>query len=153
MEHITFTPIAIANLLSSAHNPQAGAVVLFSGEVRNHHEGKSVEYLEYEAHGEMADVQIQKILDEALAKWDLHSVECIHRLGRINISESAVCVITASSHRKEAYEANRWIIDQVKHNVPIWKREFFTDGTTAWVMQCKGCEEEHEALHHRPHSH
>ena len=146
MDHITISPINLPDMLEKAHDPQAGAIVLFSGEVRNHHEGKSVEYLEYEAHAEMANVQIQKILNNALEKWDLHSAKCIHRLGKINISESAVCVVTTSSHRKEAYEANRWIIDQVKHNVPIWKKEFYTDGTTAWVMQCKGCQDEH--IHH-----
>ena len=146
MYHVTNSAINITGMLDSAHDPQAGAIVLFSGEVRNHHEGKSVEYLEYEAHGEMAEVQIEKIIQDALGKWDLHSAKCIHRLGKISISESAVCVVTTSSHRKEAYEANRWIIDQVKHNVPIWKKEFFTDGTTAWVMQCKGCQDEH--AHH-----
>ena len=83
------------------------------------------------------------------SKWELHLVYCVHRLGRVEISESAILVLTATSHRSEAYEANRWIVDRIKHEVPIWKKETFTDGTFDWVMQCEGCVFESEFHAHK----
>jgi molybdopterin synthase catalytic subunit len=73
----------------------------------------------------------------------------MHRLGRLEISDSAIVVLTATSHRSEAFEANRWIVDRIKHEAPIWKKETFTDGTFDWVMQCEGCTFESEFLEHK----
>lgn len=133
---ISEQPLDIPELLSRAHHPRAGAIVLFSGEVRNHSNGKAVQYLEYEAHSSMASAMIVKIIAEARSKWDLNIALAQHRVGTLSVGESAVVVITASAHRGEAYAANRFIIDRVKHEVPIWKCEYFVDGTKEWGGNC-----------------
>ncbi|HSZ72960.1 MAG TPA: molybdenum cofactor biosynthesis protein MoaE [Cytophagaceae bacterium] len=129
-------PIDVCGLLQRAHHPKAGGIVLFSGEVRNHHEQKKVTHLEYEAFVPMAEKIIQEIIQTAIEKWNLHNAICVHRIGKLEICESAVVVITAHSHRKESYEANRYIIDRVKHEAPIWKKEFYEDGTSSWGGDC-----------------
>ncbi len=134
--YISSMPLDPAALLSRAHHSKAGAVVLFSGEVRDGNGGKEVEYLEYEAHLSMASKMIHAILEEARTKWSLNIVIAQHRVGKVEVGESAVVVITSSAHRKEAYAANRFIIDKIKHEVPIWKCEYFTDGTKEWGGNC-----------------
>jgi molybdopterin synthase catalytic subunit len=128
--------IDVCGLLQSAHHPKAGGIVLFSGEVRNHHAHKKVTHLEYEAFIPMAEKMIHDITQSAIEKWNLHSAICVHRIGKLEVCESAVVVVTAHSHRKESYEANQYIIDRVKHEVPIWKREFYEDGTSFWGGDC-----------------
>lgn len=135
-EKITEQAINLAELLAAAHHPAAGAVVLFSGEAREHNEGKNVAYLEYEAFVPVATGMITQILEEATIQWGLQVAVCQHRIGKVGISEPAVCVITASVHRKEAYQANQYIIHRVKHEVPIWKKEFLEDGTYIWGGNC-----------------
>ncbi len=129
---ITSVPIDLGALLASAHHAQAGAVVLFSGEVRNHHEGREVLFLEYEAQEEMALSSIKAILKDAEEKWPLKVAVAQHRIGKVAISESAVVVVTAAAHRKEAYEASQYIIDRIKSETPIWKKEYFLDGENVW---------------------
>lgn len=135
-EPLTAQPLNLVDLLSLAHNPKAGAVVLFSGEVRDSSLGKQVEYLEYEAYPTMAIKMISEIVNEAITRWNLNFAIAQHRIGIINSGESAVVVITTSPHRAEAYAANRYIIDRIKHEVPIWKCEYFTDGTKEWGGNC-----------------
>jgi molybdopterin synthase catalytic subunit len=124
--------------------------VLFSGEVRDNNKGRAVTHLEYEAYEPMANKMIDEILQEAISRFKLNQTLCVHRLGRVGISGCAVVVITGSGHRKEAYDANRYIIDRVKNEVPIWKHEFFTDGTSEWGQNCDCVthEDEHEHHHH-----
>jgi molybdopterin synthase catalytic subunit len=147
--HLTKEQLDLGKIFSNFHHPAAGGIVLFSGEVRNHHQGRSVAFLEYEAYEPMAEKMITRILEEAKKKWELHLAFCMHRLGRLEISDSAIVVLTATSHRSEAFEANRWIVDRIKHEAPIWKKETFTDGTFDWVMQCEGCTFESEFLEHK----
>lgn len=130
--HITHTLIDLNKIVSLAHHAKAGAIVLFSGEVRNHHEGESVDFLEYEAHEEMADRSIQEILQDTNLKWPLHFAFAQHRIGKVDIMESAVVVVTSASHRGEAYEANQYIIGRIKSETPIWKKEYFTTGDAKW---------------------
>jgi molybdopterin synthase catalytic subunit len=134
--HLSSTSIDIAGLLASAHHPKAGAVVLFSGETRDNSHGKEVGHLEYEAQEIMADKMIAEILGEATQRWNLNIAIAQHRTGKVAVSETAVVVITASTHRAEAYMANRYIIDKIKHEAPIWKCEYFTDGTKEWGGNC-----------------
>jgi molybdopterin synthase catalytic subunit len=134
--YISETAIDVINLLSRSHDPKAGAVVLFSGEVRDHNAGKDVSYLAYEAHIPIASKMIRQIIEEAAGTWKLNSVVAQHRIGKVAIGEAAVVVITGSPHRKEAYAANQFIIDKIKHEVPIWKCEVFTDGTKQWGNNC-----------------
>ena len=129
-------PIDLVGLLAAGHHPAAGAVVLFSGEVRESNLGRAVAYLEYEAHVPLAERMIAEILCEAKAKWRLSVAIAQHRIGRVGIGETAVVVITASPHRSEAYNANRHIIDRIKHEAPIWKCEHYQDGTKEWGNNC-----------------
>jgi molybdopterin synthase catalytic subunit len=129
---LTYQPIDISAVLASFHSPGTGGIVLFSGEVRNANKGRLVRYLEYEAYEGMAKNKILEIVVSAKDRWHLNMALCIHRLGRLEISDCAVLVVTASAHRSEAYEANRYIIDKVKTEVPIWKKEYFEDGTEEW---------------------
>lgn len=132
LSFITTLPIDLNKVMAAAHHAKAGAVVLFSGEVRNHNDGQEVDFLEYEAHEEMAARLIGEILEDAKGKWCLHYVYAQHRVGKVAISESAVVVVTSSSHRDEAYLANRYIIDRIKLEVPIWKKEYFSEGKEVW---------------------
>ncbi len=126
----------MAALLKAAHHPGAGAVVLFSGEVRDNNRGKEVAYLEYESHAPLAAKMIAEILQAAREKWSLQIAVARHRTGKVAIGETAVVVITASAHRSEAYAANRYIIDRIKHEAPIWKCEYFADGSHEWGNNC-----------------
>lgn len=134
--YISEAPLDPVDLLSRAHHPRAGAVVLFSGEVRDGNNGREVAFLEYEAHAVLASKMIARILEEAISRWSLHIAVAQHRTGKVAVGESAVIVITSSAHRKEAYMANRFIIDKIKHEVPIWKCEHFSDGTKEWGGNC-----------------
>ena len=135
-KYISDKSLDIVGLLAQSHDPKAGAIVLFSGDVRDNNIGKEVAYLEYEAHSPLASKMIKEILEEAITKWNLNLAMAQHRVGKVGVGESAVLVITASPHRKEAYQANRRIIDRIKHEVPIWKCEVFTDGTKQWGNNC-----------------
>lgn len=110
--------------------------MVFSGEVRNHHLGRAVTHLEYEAEPVMANLYIQEIANEAIRKFNLYFAICVHRIGMVSVGESAVVVVTGHAHRKEAYQSNEYIIDRVKHEVPIWKKEYFEDGTYLWGNNC-----------------
>ncbi|MFT2010680.1 molybdenum cofactor biosynthesis protein MoaE [Pontibacter sp. 13R65] len=136
MIYLSDTPLDVVGLLAAAHHPKAGAIVLFSGEVRDNNLGRDVAFLDYEAHESMAAKMIAAIVEEAKQKWPLNIAVAQHRTGKVAVGESAVVVITASPHRSEAYAANRYIIDRVKHEVPIWKCEYFTDGTKKWGGNC-----------------
>ena len=129
-------PLDIVGLLQQSHHPAAGAIVLFSGEVRDHNRGKAVSWLEYESHLPLAAKMIREILEEARLKWPLQIALAQHRVGKVPIGESAVVVITASAHRSEAFAANRYIIDRIKHEAPIWKCEYYADGTKEWGNNC-----------------
>ena len=135
-DYISDKSLDIVSLLARSHDPKAGAIVLFSGDVRDNNMGKNVAYLEYEAHTSLAAKMIKKILEDAVSKWNLKLALAQHRVGKVDVGESAVVVITSSPHRKEAYQANRHIIDRIKHEVPIWKCEVFTDQTKQWGNNC-----------------
>lgn len=121
--------------------------MLFSGEVRDNNKGRKVTHLEYEAYEPMANKMIDEIIDEAISRFRLNQAVCVHRLGRVEISGCAVVVITGAGHRKEAYEANSYIIDRVKNEVPIWKHEFFADGTSEWGQNCDCLTDKHDHKH------
>ncbi len=152
MKHISHTPIYYADLFSDFRDPNSGAVVLFSGEVRDNNKGKAVTHLEYEAYEPMAEKMITEILETATLKWQLNKAVCVHRVGPVSICGCAIVVITGSGHRAAAYEANRYIIDRVKNEVPIWKHEFFADGTSEWGQNCD-CSSPSHPDHQHKHEH
>lgn len=128
---LTPNPIDLTSFKGTSAS--AGAEYLFIGKVRNHHQGRAVRYLEYEAYGPMAEKQIQKLVDAAQQQWPLIRVAVQHRVGRLAIGDIAIAILTESAHRQESFAANQYLIDHIKHEVPIWKREFYADGTQDWV--------------------
>lgn len=121
-----------AEVAARVEGPDAGGVVSFVGRVRDHARGHSIEHLVYEAYPEMAEREMEKIVDEAAASWPGTRVAIAHRIGRLEIGDAAVVVVAASAHRDEAFQACRFAIDTLKVRVPIWKREVATDGAY-WV--------------------
>lgn len=113
--------------------PAAGGFVTFDGRVRNHNEGRPVLRLEYEAYGDLAVTEGQKILDEATQMFGLLDARVIHRVGLLEIGECAVWIGVAAAHRGEAFKACAFIIDELKRRVPIWKKEHYEDGPSEWI--------------------
>ena len=113
---------------------RSGASVLFLGTVRNHSEGREVLYLEYEAYEAIAERMIEESVKSAFEKWRLEDVKLLHRLGCVELGEIAVAIEVRSAHRDEAYQASRYLIEKIKHKVPIWKKEHFEDGTSEWSL-------------------
>ena len=132
MRFMTSDPIDHAALLASVRAPERGGVASFLGLVRDHHEGRPVLRLDYSAYGEMAEAECGRIVAEAEARWRV-AVALRHRVGSLAIGDTAVAVVAASAHREEAFAACRYVIEEVKRRVPVWKREFYADGTVAWV--------------------
>ncbi len=116
----------------------AGAYVGFEGWVRNRNEGHDVLRLEYEAYEPIAIREGEKIIAEARLEYPLLDAHCVHRTGLLDLGECAVWVGVSSVHRDEAFQACRYIIDQVKVRLPIWKKEHYVDGHSGWV-NCERC--------------
>ncbi len=132
MIEITKNKIDIEKVVQSVITPESGAVDVFIGTTRNHSRGKGVVKLEYEAYEQMAVKKMKQIENEVRDKWNIHNVAVVHRTGEVAIGESSVVIAVSSPHRDEAFSACRYIIDRLKEIVPIWKREFFKDGTVEW---------------------
>lgn len=128
---VTDAPLDPAPLVRFAEAPEMGAVVTFSGNVRNHNRGRAVEYLEYDVYRPMAEKQLRAIAEEAVARWRCR-MAIQHRVGRLEIGEPSVLVVAACAHRGDAFDACRYAIDTLKERVPIWKREVW-EGGEAWI--------------------
>lgn len=113
--------------------PGAGGYVCFEGKVRNIANGREVFRLEYEAYPEMAEAEGNKLVAEAVAQFGLIAAQIVHRVGILEIGETAVVIQTASRHRREAFAGCEWLIDELKQRVPIWKRESYADGDSGWI--------------------
>jgi molybdopterin synthase catalytic subunit len=122
----------IAKCIMSVISDEAGGIDVFIGTVRNKTKGKNVKYLFYETYEKMALLEMEKIAKYATKKWKLKKVVIHHRKGKLEIGETAVVIAVSAPHRKEAFEACRYIIDTLKATVPIWKKEVFEDGEK-WV--------------------
>ena len=134
--HISEEPLSLDALLAETRRPDCGALAVFSGDVRDHHEGRAVDYLVYTAHVPVAERVIREIEAEAVTKHDVAVCRIVHRLGRLAIGDAAVLVVVRAGHRGPAFDAVRYGIDEVKRRVPIWKEEFYADGTRAYVSGC-----------------
>jgi molybdopterin synthase catalytic subunit len=130
---ITDAPIDITSLLAAAATSSDGAVLLFLGVVRDLNEGREVGHLEYDAYVPMAERLLAEIAQEASRKWDVGTISVIHRVGRLQIGEASVAIAVAAPHRREAYAASRYVIDEIKKRVPIWKREGYLEGESEWL--------------------
>jgi molybdopterin synthase catalytic subunit len=133
MFKITTETITGAEVREAVEGPDAGAVVVFLGTVRNNTDGRAVKCLEYEAYPPMAEKKMAEIAQKVSEKWGLDRVAMIHRVGKLEIGEVSVAVAVASPHRKDAFEACKYAMDRLKQIVPIWKREVWADGEAEWV--------------------
>jgi molybdopterin synthase catalytic subunit len=132
MTYLTPEPIDVGTLLEAVRAPDRGGITTFVGVVRDHHAGRQVEGLEYEAHGPMAEDVCRRIVEEAERRWSCR-VALAHRTGTLEVGDVAVAIAAGAGHRDEAFEACRYVIEELKRRVPIWKRERYSDGTEAWV--------------------
>ena len=135
---ISASAIDVAALQAALRDPRAGACASFEGWVRDHNDGRPVEGLHYEAYVELAQAEGATILDEALRRFDLVDAACVHRTGDLAVGELAVWVGASAAHRDAAFAACRWIIDEVKARVPIWKRERYAGGEADWLHPTPG---------------
>lgn len=149
---IVHEAIDLPAVLASIADPKAGGNTLFVGTVRDHHEGRGVKYLVYEAYTCMAETELEKIVQRALTDFGLRRMTIVHRVGRLEIGDAAIAIGASADHREETLAAVRWAMNMVKHEVPIFKHEFYLDGSSAWVR----CEHmaaghvDHQTDHHGP---
>ena len=142
----TQTAIDTENARRELQDPGSGGYASFEGWVRDHNEGREVTGLEYEAFQELAVKEGERIVAEALRRFAVKHALCIHRVGSLGLGEMAVWVGVSSAHRGEAFDACRFIIDEVKHRLPIWKKEHYRDGDSGWV-NCERCAAEPQHAH------
>lgn len=138
MFSLSSKPLDAEQLKAATENPECGALVTFEGWVRNHNEGHAVTSLEYEAYDQLAIAEGNRILEEARDKFGLRQAVCVHRTGHLAIGDIAVWVGVATPHRDAAFKACRYIIDEIKVHVPIWKKEHYVNGDSGWV-NCEEC--------------
>lgn len=129
---ITSDPIEINDVINKVVRNDAGAISTFTGIVREYTKGKRTLYLEYQAYTSMAEKKLAEIGDEIEAKWGNTKTAIVHRIGRLDISDTAVAIAVSTPHRKDAFEASKYAIDRIKEIVPIWKKEYWEDGTM-WI--------------------
>jgi molybdopterin synthase catalytic subunit len=125
-------PMSVRDVESLVSGPDAGAVVTFSGDVRDHDHGRSVARLEYEGHPTAAHVLAQ-VAQAVAERHDVIAIAVMHRVGPLAIGDSALVAAVSSAHRKEAFAACADLVDEVKAQLPVWKHQVFTDGTDEWV--------------------
>ncbi len=130
--YLSEQPVDLATLIAAVQSPERGGIACFLGMVRNHHQGRDVVRLEYSAYAPMVEAECARIVAEAESRWNV-AISLRHRVGRLEVGEAAVAVVAASAHRDEAFIACRHVIEELKRRVPIWKREYFVDGSVEWV--------------------
>ena len=140
MMEMTDAPIDTAALHTALANPGAGGYCAFEGWVRNENEGHEVERLEYEAYEPLCISEGEQVIAEARTKFPFLEARCVHRTGLLEIGDLAVWVGVAAAHRDEAFKACRYVIDELKLRLPIWKKEHYVDGDSGWV-NCERCAE------------
>lgn len=124
----------MAALLDATRSPEAGAVVVFGGTVRLHHEGREVTHIEYTAYKPLAEKALAEIEKDTQSRFDVTDCRVLHRVGDLAIGELSVLVVVRAAHRADAFDAARHAIDTIKHTVPVWKRETYADGTHTFVQ-------------------
>ena len=134
---VTSDVLSVDALVRAVLTNGDGAVVTFVGTVRDNNDGRDVLALEYEAYSDMAEAEMERIGMEMVEKWGLHGIAMRHRVGKLAVGEISVVIATSSPHRREAFEACSEALDLLKARVPVWKKEYYTDGTQ-WVGQGAG---------------
>jgi molybdopterin synthase catalytic subunit len=154
MEHavLSHEMVTVEPLLELDAHPECGGLALFVGTVRDHHEGQSVRHLKYTAHEPLAAKIIREVEATTREKYGVPYVRIVHRLGDLSIGDIAIVCVVRAPHRAEAFDACRYAVDAVKHGAPIWKEEFYTDGSSAFVEGCCIRDDMDDATGH-PHRH
>ena len=134
---LTFEKISLDALRRRVSRPEAGAVATFEGVVRNHHDGKRVDYIHYEAYDEMAEKKMREVVERAVEEFSVCDAAAEHRTGRLEVGDVSVAVAVSAPHRDEAFRACRGIIDGIKRFVPVWKKEGNDEGAE-WVEPPRG---------------
>ena len=154
-------PLDTQALRAELADPSCGGYAAFEGWVRDHNEGQRVTRLEYEAFTALAEREGARVIAEARERFGIRRALCVHRVGSLELGEVAVWVGAAAPHRDEAFQACRYIIDEVKHRLPIWKKEHYESGDSGWV-NCERCAadgahragaHDHESAHQHGHDH
>jgi len=135
---VSNTPIDANAARHAVEDKHCGGLVVFEGWIRDHNEGHAVERLEYEVYRPLAEKEGKRIIGEALERFDIRHAVCIHREGLLELGEIAVIVCVSAAHRGPAFDACRYIIDEVKTRLPIWKKEHYVNGASEWV-NCENC--------------
>ncbi|MDH5758648.1 MAG: molybdenum cofactor biosynthesis protein MoaE [Gemmatimonadota bacterium] len=130
---IVRNPIAPSEVLARVGHPEDGAVLLFLGVVRDHADGRSVTGMRYECYEEMAEEVLAEIAGEAALRLGTDRLAVVHRVGELAIGETSVAIAVSSPHRGEGYDASRFVIEEIKKRLPVWKHEHYADGASAWV--------------------
>lgn len=133
MIQLTSEAIDVPRLLAQVQQPEAGAVVLFLGTTRRFTAQRETVELRYEAYAEMAERELAKLEQQARRRWTLVECAIVHRLGIVPLAEASVAIAVSSPHRDAAFEAGRWLIDELKDSAPIWKQEHWADGVAEWI--------------------
>ncbi|ABM62128.1 molybdenum cofactor biosynthesis protein MoaE [Halorhodospira halophila] len=132
MNRVTDDPIALEPLLTETADPSAGALVVFGGTVRDHHEGRRVAAIAYSAYRPMAERVLAELEAEVTERYGVQACRIVHRVGELAVGEESVVVVVRAAHRAEAFEAGRYAIDTLKVRAPFWKDEHYEDGTRAY---------------------
>jgi len=135
---LTHEPIDFTAVTEAVRSPQAGAVLLFLGTVREFTDGRQTVALDYDAYASMAVQKMEELIQQAREQWPITSAAIVHRLGRLELGDISVAVAVSTPHRHQAFDAGRFLIDQLKIVVPIWKKENWSDGSTEWVHPGSG---------------
>jgi len=130
-------PIVVEPLLAAAARPDCGAVLLFLGTTRDRHAGRRVVGLFYEAYRPMALAALERIERHAVGLYEVAICRIVHRLGEVPPGQASVAVVVAAAHRVAAFDACRWVMDELKTSAPIWKKESYDDGSAAWIEGAK----------------
>jgi molybdopterin synthase catalytic subunit len=133
MSRLTREPIDYTALTEGVRSHAAGAVVLFLGTVRELTDGRQTVALDYEAYPEMAEARLAELEERTRAQWPVTGLATVHRLGRLELGDISIAVVVACPHRRDAFAAGQWLMDRIKEEVPVWKKENWADGTTEWV--------------------
>ena len=140
---VTTEPLSERAVAEAVEDAGAGAIVVFSGVVRDQTGGRRVKFLEYEAHASMAEAKMREIATAVRVRWPaVKRIAMVHRVGRLQIGESSVMIAVSSPHRRLAFEACHFAIDTLKATVPVWKKEYFEDGEV-WVGLQSECDHHH----------
>ena len=130
---ISDSPLDVARLQAKLEAAGVGAVVCFEGRVRDRNDGRAVQWLSYQAYVELAEAEGRRIVEEARGRFAVERIACVHRVGDLALGEVAVWAGVSAGHRAAAFDACRYVIDEVKARVPIWKREHYVEGVSEWL--------------------